>query len=135
MDNLDTKLSASPDSALQEQVDSLRHLLTSALILLIIVSATFNLYLWRVVKNSRNDTAAFRIQTTQMLAEYERVQQPAMQDFVRRLVEFGRSPNSDETFAALLKKYGLSNLVAGTNAPAVAPVTAPTTGAPAPVAK
>lgn len=129
MDNLDTKLGTGSEfTTAQEQLDSLRRLLVSALILVIVVSGTFNIYLWRVVKNARTDTAAYRKQTTQMLAEYERVQQPAMQDFVRRLVEFGRTPAADEAFAALLRKYGLST---ATNSTAPSAVTPPRTGAPA----
>lgn len=127
MDNLESNPSSTPAPSptpadpLQEQLESLRHMVTSMLVLVIVLSGTINIYLWRQVKYARADLNAFRPQAAQFLGDYERVSQPALRDFTSKLIDFGKSGKADETFNSLLRKYG----VIGTNAPAVPATSAP----------
>jgi hypothetical protein len=105
MENVENQPAAPSElSELRDQCDSLRQLVSSLMVLLVVVSGTFNLYLWRQVRFVRADLAGVRPQISQMLAEYNRVNAPVINDFVRKLADFGRV-HSD--FAPILAKYGL----------------------------
>jgi hypothetical protein len=88
----------------QDQIDSLRHLLISVLILVIVVSGTFNLYLLRQVKYAKMDLGGVRQQANQMIAEYKRVNEPLMQEFLRKITDYGKT---HPDFAPILTKYGV----------------------------
>jgi hypothetical protein len=101
MDNFELKTPVQPDgSDLQKQVDQLRLLTVLILILVIVVSGTFNLYLRRQQTSSRNQLAATRT----MIADYQKVRGPKIGDFVKQLADFGRT---HPDFALLLTKYGI----------------------------
>jgi len=112
------------------QIESLRQMLTSVLVLVIVISGTLNIYLWRQVRYTRADLAAFRGQASALVGEFEQKSAPMMKEFFARLVEFDRSPRADEAFHAIMKKYGLSNF---TNAPSAPPAQAPVAPATTPV--
>ena len=125
MDNLDLKSPVQPDvSDLRAQLDQLRHFGVSVLVLVIIISGTFNIYLLRQWQSSRKDLAAIRPQAEQMIADYQRTSSPMINDFVKKLADYGRS---HPDFAPVLAKYGIRP--AG---PANTPPPAP--GAPPPAA-
>jgi hypothetical protein len=139
MDNLESKIESpsTPEQGdLARQVESLRQMLISVLVLVIVISGTINVYLLRQVKYTRADLAAFRTQATQTVSEFEKISAPMLNQFLTSLSEFGKSPRADANFHAILKKYGLSNF---TNMAPVAPAqtsTAPaTTPVPAPTKK
>ena len=114
MEDFQNKQPVQPVSSdLQAQLDSLRHLIISVLVLVIMVSGTFNLYLLRQVKYARMDLGGVRQQATQMIAEYKRVNEPLMQDFLRKITEYGKT---HPDFAPILTKYGV-RATAITNAP------------------
>ena len=105
MDNLDLKTPVQADANdLRAQYDQLRHLIASVLILAIVISGTLGIYLLRQWQSSRKDLAAIRPQATQMIAEYQKVSGPMMNDFVKKLTDYGRS---HPDFAPVLAKYGL----------------------------
>src|SRR5437868_2818350 len=105
MEDFETKQPVQPvASDLQVQIDSLRHLVISVLVLIIVVSGTFNLYLLRQVKYAKMDLGGVRQQANQMIAEYRRVNEPLMQDFLRKITDYGKT-HSD--FAPILTKYGV----------------------------
>jgi hypothetical protein len=120
MENLDNKtpLQAS-DNDLQAQCDALRHLITSTLILVIVISGTFNIYLLRQWKTTSKDLAGIRPQAAQMVAEYQKVSGPLMNDFVAKITEYGRT---HPDFAPILAKYNLKP-AAATGVPPIAPTT------------
>jgi len=95
------------------EIETLRHLLLSTLVLVIIVSGTFNVYLLRQVRNMQKDLDLIRLNANQVVGAYN-AEFPQMQEFVRRLTEFGRT-NPD--FVPILAKYGQ----APTNAPVSTP--------------
>ena len=77
MDDLDTKTPfESGDSDLQAQFESLRQLITSVLILVIVISGTLNIYLLRQWRTTSKDLAGIRPQAAQMIAEYQKVSGP-----------------------------------------------------------
>ena len=92
MDNLDNKPSVQPDvSDLQAQYDALRHLVVSLLILVVVISGTLNIYLLRQWRSTSKDLAAIRPQAAQMIAEFQQKSGPVMQDFVKKITEYGRT--------------------------------------------
>ena len=95
------------------EMESLRHLLLSTLVLVIIVSGTFNIYLWRQLRFEQRDLEIRRPQANQIIGVYN-AEFPQVKEFVRRLTEFGRT-NPD--FVPILAKYGQ----APTNAPVSTP--------------
>lgn len=92
-------------SELRAQYESLRSLVVSLLVLLLIISGTFNLYLLREVKYSRDDLAALRPRISRLVADYDRVTAPLIKNFVTQLQEFGKK-NPD--FTPILAKYHLT---------------------------
>ena len=105
MDNLDNTSPIQPDANdLQAQCDALRHLVVSILILVIVISGTFNIYLLRQWRSVSKDLAGIRPQATQMIAEYQKVSAPVMNDFVKKITDYGRT---HPDFAPVLTKYGL----------------------------
>jgi hypothetical protein len=122
MDNLDNKIPLQAgDNDLQAQCDALRHLITSILILVIVISGTLNIYLLRQWKTTSKDLAGIRPQATQMISEYGQKSGPLMDDFVNRITEYGRT---HPDFAPILTKYNIKP-VAATGAPAAAHAPAP----------
>jgi hypothetical protein len=120
METLDNKTPIqTSDNDLQAQCNALRHLITSTLILVIVISGTFNIYLLRQWKTTSKDLAGIRPQAAQMVADYQRVSAPLMNDFVVKLTEYGRT---HPDFAPILAKYNLKP-TAATGVPAIAPAT------------
>ena len=135
MENLETTpLSAPlspPENDLQSQVDSLRHMLASVLVLIVIVAGTFDLFLLRLVKNTRTERDGMNA----MVAEYNKTTAPAMNDFVKKLTDFGKT-HAD--FNPILVKYGLVNRPGAAPSTATPAATTPPAGtatAPAPKKK
>ena len=105
MDNLDQPTPVQPDvSDLRTQCDQLRQLIASILILVIVISGTLGIYLLRQWQSSRKDLAAIRPQAAQMIAEYQKVSGPLMNDFVKKITDYGRS---HPDFVPVLAKYGM----------------------------
>jgi hypothetical protein len=122
MDNLDDNAPAQPAANdLQEQFDALRHLVVSVLILLIVVSGTFTIYLLRQWRTVSKELAGYRPQATQMIADYQKNSVPVMGDFLKKVTEFGRT---HPDFVPVLAKYNIK--------PAAATSAPPTTAAPPP---
>ena len=118
MDNLDIKTPAqSGANDLQEQCDNLRHLVVSILILVIVISGTLNIYLLRQWRTTSKDLAAIRPQASQMIADYQKVSAPMMNDFIKKINEYG---HAHPDFAPVLAKYGIKPTVSTGAAPATA---------------
>lgn len=122
MDNLDNKIPLqTSDNDLQAQCDALRHLITSILILVLVISGTLNIYLLRQWRTTSKDLASIRPQAAQMVAEYQQKSGPLMNDFINKITEYGRT---HPDFAPILAKYNIKS-VAATGAPAAGPTPAP----------
>lgn len=116
---------------LRQAYDSLRHLVISVLVLMIVVSGTLNLFLLRQAKYARADVAAIKPQVTQLVADYNKNKAPLIQDFARKLVEYGEK---HPDFMPILKKYGITRQSTTGAPPASATSPAPAAAA-APVKK
>jgi hypothetical protein len=105
MDNLESAVSRQPDiNELRSECESLRQLVASLLVLLLVVSGTLNLYFWRQFRVTKGALDAERPQITQMVAEYDKGQGVAINNFLAKLVDFEKK-NPD--FAPILAKYGV----------------------------
>ncbi len=123
MDNFDDKIPAQPGvNGVQEQLDALRHLIVSVLILLLVVSGTLTIYLLRQWRTVSKELAAVSPQATQMIRDYQTNRGPAMDDFLRKIADYGRK-NPD--FMPIMVKYGL-NPSAATSAPPTTATAPPT---------
>ena len=120
MDTLENKTSPPPNAnVLQTQHDALRHLVVSMLILVVVISGTLNIYLLRQWRSTSKDLAAIRPQASQMITEYQKVSGPLMDNFVKKISEYGRT---HPDFAPIMAKYGLKPATP-TNLPPVTPAT------------
>ena len=123
MDNLEDNLpTQSQPQPLPPQDDSLRHLVVSILVLVIVISGTLNVFFLRQAGAARQELDAIRPQVNAMMAQYQKTVGPAMEDFVGKLKGFARS-NSD--FAPILNRHFSAP---GTPGPASAPAPAPPAG-------
>jgi len=108
METLESKAPAQPGlSEMQEQFRAMRHLIVSVMILLGVVSGTFNLYLWKRWRDVGRELEAIRPQAPHIAAEVARLQKteiPAMQDFLKKITDFGRT---HPDFAPILAKYNI----------------------------
>jgi hypothetical protein len=109
-------------SDLEQQLDSLRHLVTSVLILLLVVSGTFNIFLLRQYRSTAKDLDRFRPFAANVINGYSHNEGPAIESFVRSALEFGKT---HKDYEQILAKYGLKqgsvpppqNMPAATPAP------------------
>jgi hypothetical protein len=115
MDNFETHPSPSqPDpNHLQAEVDSLRHLMVSLLVLLIVISGTLNVYLLRQWRSSQTELKTLR----GMVDQYNKEDLPQITNFVAKLTEYGQTHTN---FVVILKRYGLDTLPTNTAAAATA---------------
>ena len=123
MDNLDNKTPLQPNANdLQAQCDALRHLVVSILILVIVISGTFNIYLLRQWRSASKDLAGIRPQAAQMIADYQKVSAPMMNDFVKKITDYGRT---HPDFAPILTQVRPQARRSPTGAPPATPASPP----------
>jgi hypothetical protein len=132
MDTLENKTPAENEvTELRDQVESLRHLVGSMLILLVVVSGTFNIYLLRQWKTSKTDLAVFKPQAANLIASYQKNEQPAVENFIKKMVEYGQT---HPDFAPILNKYQIKAAPppagAASPVPPVPGAATPATGSP-----
>jgi hypothetical protein len=114
-------------SPIEEQYNSLRQLVTSMLILMIVVSGTLNIYLLRQWRSTSKDLNNYRPFAANVITSYQKGDGAAVEAFVRNVAEYGRT---HPDFAPILAKY---NIRPGTfNPPVSGPATSSPTAAPAP---
>ena len=85
------------------------------LIFLIILSGAVNIFLLRQWQYSRRDLAAVKPTAERVIAEYQKVNAPAMDAFIQKLTVYGRT---NRGFAPILQRYGINS----SNALPAAPV-------------
>lgn len=130
MDNIQNDFESKPVTQqpaddLHEQVESLRQTVFGLLVLMLVISGTLLIFLWRQYKLVDNDLKVLRPQLTQLVTEYEKSKAPAIKQFVDNLVNFSKT---HPDFTPVLNKYGIRP----TNAPAAAATSLAPTAAPAP---
>ena len=118
MDNLENASSPQAElSELRTQYESLRQLVTSLLVLLLVISGTLNLYFWRQFRVTKGELDVERPQITSMVTDYRRGQAVAYDTFVRQLQEFEKK-NPD--FSPILARYGIRPAPANSAPPTTA---------------
>jgi hypothetical protein len=84
------------------ELESLRYVLQSVLVLTLVISGTFNIFLMRQLKYAQVDRDNLRPQAEAIMTEYNQMS-AGLKIFVNRLVEFSKK-NPD--FVPILQKYG-----------------------------
>jgi hypothetical protein len=123
MEDLDNKpLIQSDTSDLRTEFEALRHLVVSILILLIVVSGTFSIYLLRQWRTTTKELRAIRPQVAQMVGVYQKDEAPWMQEILKKLSDYGlKHPD----YMPILAKYNIRPGAATGAAPATATSPAP----------
>ena len=123
MDELENRNPVEPDLAeLQRQFDALRHLVVSILVLLVIVSGTFNIYLWRQVRSTKRDLDTWRPYASNLMSGYQKGDGQVVEAFLRNIGDYGRT---HPDFAPILNKYNIRMPPATGAAPTTAVPPAP----------
>jgi hypothetical protein len=121
MDNPEPLPSPSQDdpARLQAEINSLRHLIVSVLILLIVISGTLNVFLLRQWRSSEMELRNVR----GFVDSYNKDYFPQITNYVGKLTDYGRAHTN---FVPILKRYGLDT--ARTNPSPVAAPASPKSG-------
>ncbi|HVV72959.1 MAG TPA: hypothetical protein VHI52_15900 [Verrucomicrobiae bacterium] len=105
MDNLENPPSAQTEiTELRAQCASLRQMLGGLLVLVLVISGTINIYLWRQFRMTRAELRILRPQVGQLVADYQRVSLPAITEFLKSLNDYERT---HPDFTHILVKYNL----------------------------
>lgn len=131
MDEIENKsvpAAAADSTDLREQIDSLRHLVGSILVLLVVVSGTLTIFLLREMKTISAEVNGFRPGATNAIAIYQKQQGPAMLEFAKKIQQYGQTHPDftpvltkwDPVFVAWGWKIGAST---GATPAAIAPTT------------
>jgi hypothetical protein len=104
MDNLEPLPSPSQagPAQLQAEISSLRQLVVSMLILLIVISGTLNVYLLRQWRSSQVELKRVRVFVDTYSKEYF----PQITNYVGKLTDYSRTHTN---IVPILRKYGLDN--------------------------
>ena len=136
MNDLEIK-SPAPEANPGDPSACIQRQLNLVLLGLVVLSATFAIFLWRQVHYSRQDLQTIRQQAAFMTQNFNQ-EKPVSDAFIARLVEFGRThPN----FIPILQKYQITSApptaaAAAAVAPGGAkPAAKPPVAAPAPAPK
>jgi hypothetical protein len=105
MDTLEnTPTNHSELADLKSECASLRQLLGGLLVLVIVISGTFNIYLWRQFRMTQSELKGLRPDVGQLVADYQRVSVPAISDFLKKLNDYEKT---HPDFTPILLKYNL----------------------------
>jgi hypothetical protein len=94
MDEIENKPVSTPaldTPDLREQVESLRHLVGSILILMVMVSGTLTVFMFREMKIASAQLEAYRPQAMNAMTIYQQQQAPLMQEFAKRIQLYGQT--------------------------------------------
>jgi hypothetical protein len=94
MDEIENKpvsMPATDTPDLREQIESLRHLIGSVLILMVMVSGTLTIFLYREMKTASNQLDTFRPQAMNAMTIYQQQQKPLMEEFAKRIQLYGQT--------------------------------------------
>jgi hypothetical protein len=109
MDNLESSTPATGDLAeLRSQYNQLQQLVSSLLLVVIVISGTFSVFLWRQYRFVKAELDAVTPQAAQIATEYTN-SAPMIQEFAKKLGEYGRT---HPDFAPIVAKYHLNDLLA-----------------------
>lgn len=105
------------ETNLQIQFEGLRKLFLATLVALLILGISLNVFLLRQAAFARKDLQVVRPQVKQLLANFEKSEEPQIKSFVNALIGFSKT---HPDFKPILAKYNIT-----TEIPAVAAPKAP----------
>jgi hypothetical protein len=89
---------------ISDQICALQKQVFTLLVVLIVVSGTLTVFLYRQASVTRSDIATIRPQATQLIQAFSQ-NRPAIQSFVQQLAAYGQThPDFQQQ---VLKKYGI----------------------------
>ena len=88
---------------LTDQIVALRHQVFTLLLVLVVVSGTLTVYLYRQASITGRDIAAIKPQAMQIIQAFSQ-NRVGMENFVKQLSAYG---NSHPDFQPILRKYGI----------------------------
>ena len=92
-------------SEISDQIAALRRQLFVLLLVLVIVSGTLTVFLYRQASLTRRDIAGIKPQAAQVIEAFNR-NRPAIQNFIQQLAVYGQAhPDFQQ---AVLKKYNIT---------------------------
>src|SRR6516225_5517015 len=111
MDDPQLQSSATTQPAdLQSQLESLRSLTSSLLLIVLLISLTLTIFLARQWRFTKSEIDLMTPQASQIIGESSK-SLPAMQEFVKRLNEYSKT---HPDFAPIANKYHLSEVLGKT---------------------
>ena len=116
MENSPVPAPAQPElKELQVRCDQLQQLVSSLLLILIVISGTLSVFLWRQYRLAKADVAATQSAVAPLLMEYTN-NRVGVEDFIRKLAEYGRT---HPDFAPIFTRYHLGDYQAKPGAASV----------------
>ncbi len=106
MDNFENNpVTPAPENtpSVSAEVQALRHLVTSVLLLVLVVSGTMNIYLWRQYRTVQTELSPIQPQAAQILSEANRMNGFAS-DVARKFLDYAKV---HPDFTPILNKYGI----------------------------
>lgn len=108
-----------------EQFEAVRQLTISVLVFLLIIGGALDMFMYCQYKNENAELSAAHANVDQFMADWQKYQQPAIENFLAELAKYGQT-HSD--IGPILTKYSLRPPAAGPgNAPSTpSPMSLPT---------
>lgn len=94
----------SPDLSISDQIEAVRQLTISALVLMLIVAGGFDLFLLRQYKNENAELSAAHLNVDQFMSDWQKRQQPAIENFLAELSKYGQT---HPDIGPILTKYNI----------------------------
>lgn len=122
-DNLDNQPVETDNTQanLQGQLNNLRQLVASTLVLVFMVAGALNIYFWRQYRSIQAELVPLQQQSARITTEVNSVNNAA-NELARRLIDFGKT---HPDFQPILKKYNLQEPPATNPAAKAVPAAAP----------
>lgn len=108
------------DENFRQQFEGLRKLFLVALVALIILGISLNVFLLRQTAFVRKDLQTVRPQVNQLLANFEKHEEPQIKSFVNALIGFSKT---HPDFKPILIKYNVATEIPATAATVKVPAT------------
>jgi hypothetical protein len=106
------------ETKLKVEFEGLRKLFLAALVALLILGISLNVFLLRQTTIVRKDLQIVRPQLSQLVANFEKSEEPQIRSFVNALVGFSKT---HPDFKPILTKYNITSEIPSVTAPAKTP--------------
>lgn len=107
MEEFEAKPMSQPDlpeaTNVQLQIQSLRQLILSTLLLVLVISGAFNIFMWRQYRTIKAELAPMQANAAQIIQQCNTINATA-NDLAKKFLEYGRT---HPDFMPILNKYGI----------------------------